>query len=79
MTRTIRNAVFSRVGIACAILLILLVFLLIPVATVVFVAFADGEGGVTFTHFVSFFGISLMRESFANSLIVSLASVIGAA
>ena len=79
MTRTIRNAVFSRVGIACAILLILLIFLLIPVATVVFVAFADGEGGVTFTHFVSFFGISLMRESFANSLIVSLASVIGAA
>ena len=79
MTRTIRNAVFSRVGIACVILLILLVFLLIPVATVVFVAFADGEGGVTFTHFVSFFGISLMRESFANSLIVSLASVIGAA
>ena len=79
MTRTIRNAVFSRVGIACAILLILLVFLLIPVATVVFVAFADGEGGVTFAHFASFFGISLMRESFANSLIVSLASVIGAA
>ncbi|MDH5537216.1 MAG: iron ABC transporter permease [Betaproteobacteria bacterium] len=54
----------------------LLTFLVIPVATVVYVAFADGAGGLTLSHFQSFFGISLMRESFWNSLYVAGMSVV---
>lgn len=51
------------------------VFLLWPIATVLYTAFADGQGGTTTAHFSAFFSLSLMRESFANSLIVALASV----
>ena len=63
-------------GLAAALItLFLLTFLIVPVANVVYVAFADGDGGVTLSHFGAFFGISLMQESFGNSLIVALASV----
>ncbi|HSE00412.1 MAG TPA: iron ABC transporter permease [Burkholderiales bacterium] len=53
----------------------LLVFLIVPVVTVVYVAFADGAGGVTLSHFGSFFSLSLMRESFWNSIYVGVWSV----
>lgn len=53
----------------------LIVFLIVPVVTVLYVAFADGAGGFTLSHFNSFFHISLMRESFWNSLYVGLWSV----
>ncbi len=46
-----------------------------PIATVLHTAFVDGEGSATTAHFSAFFSLSLMRESFANSLIVALASV----
>lgn len=63
-------------GLAAALItLFLLTFLIVPVANVVYVAFADGDGGITLSHFGAFFGISLMQESFGNSLIVALASV----
>ena len=63
-------------AIALLIAAFLLAFLVVPVATVVYVAFADGAGGLTLSHFQSFFGISLMRESFWNSLYVAGMSVV---
>ncbi len=60
---------------ALLIALFLLTFLVVPVLNVVYIAFADGSGGLTLSHFGAFFGISLMQESFWNSLIVAFASV----
>ena len=47
-----------------------------PVGTVIYVAFADPDGGFTLSHFSSFFQLSLMRESFWNSLYVATLSVV---
>ena len=52
------------------------VFLVWPVATVLYTAFADGQGGVTTGHIAAFLSISLMREAFVNSLIVASGSVV---
>ena len=60
---------------ALLIALFLLTFLVVPVLNVVYIAFADGSGGLTLSHFGAFFSISLMQESFWNSLIVAFASV----
>ena len=60
---------------ALSIALFLLTFLIVPVINVIYIAFNDGSGGLTFSHFGAFFGISLMQESFVNSLTVALASV----
>ncbi|MBN8481989.1 MAG: iron ABC transporter permease [Xanthomonadales bacterium] len=57
--------------VALAIAAFLVVFLIVPIGTVIHTAFADGQGGYTFAHFVAFNEISLMRESFANSLFVA--------
>ena len=72
-----RSAAFTWTQAAVALLIaaFLLVFLVVPVVTVVYVAFADGAGGVTLSHFGSFFSLSLMRESFWNSLYVGVWSV----
>ena len=51
-------------------------FLLVPVASVVYTAFSNEAGGFTLGHFGSFLQISLMRESFANSIYVALMSVL---
>ena len=61
--------------VALLIALFLLTFLIVPVANVIYIAFNDGSSGLTLSHFGAFFGISLMQESFWNSLIVALASV----
>ncbi len=56
--------------------LFLLVFLVIPVAKVIFVAFQDPHtGALTLVNFADFFNTSLFRESFFNSLYVALMSV----
>jgi iron(III) transport system permease protein len=65
-------------AIALAIAAFLLAFLVVPVASVVYSAFSTGAGGFTFGHFETFFGISLMRESFWNSLYVAGMSVLAA-
>ena len=62
-------------AIALAIAAILLVFLVLPVGTVVLSAFG-ADGHFTLHHFVTFFEQSLLRESFVNSLAVSLLSVL---
>lgn len=63
------------VGIVIAI--ILLAFLVIPVAQVIYVAFLDpNTGELTLVNFADFFNSSLFRESFANSFYVAAMSVV---
>ncbi len=68
----------GMIAIALAIAIFLAVFLISPVVSVVYTAFSDGHGGLTLSHFFAFFEISLMRESFANSLFVAGMTVLGA-
>ena len=63
------------VGITIALFLFL--FLAIPVAKVIFVAFQDpNTGNLTIINFVDFFNTSLFRESFFNSFYVASMSVV---
>src|SRR5512134_486932 len=64
------------VAVAIAIAAFLVAFLVVPVGVVVYTAFSNGAGGFTFGHFETFFQISLMRESFWNSLYVAGLSVV---
>jgi iron(III) transport system permease protein len=64
------------VALALAIAAFLVAFLVLPVASVIYTAFSGGDGQLTLGHFVSFFQISLMRESFWNSLYVAGMSVV---
>ena len=75
MNKIVRQFSLFQALTGLLIALFLLAFLVIPVLNVVYIAFADGNGGLTLSHFGAFFGISLMQESFWNSLIVALASV----
>ena len=75
MVKIARQFSVSQALVALSITLFLLAFLIVPALNVIYIAFADGRGGLTFSHFDSFFGISLMQESFWNSLLVALASV----
>ena len=64
-------------ALALFISLFLFVFLVVPVAKVVFVAFQDpNTGALTLVNFVDFFNTSLFQESFFNSLYVAGASVL---
>lgn len=65
--------------VAALVLAFLLVFMLVPVALVAYTAFVDETGGLTLGHFATFFGQSLLREAFFNSVFVALASVVFAA
>ncbi len=57
--------------------LFLVMFLVVPVAQVIFVAFQDpNTGALTIINFVDFFNTSLFRESFFNSFYVASMSVI---
>jgi iron(III) transport system permease protein len=69
-------ATFAQGAVALAIGLFLTLFLIVPVGMVIYVAFADGGGGFTLGHFKSFFQLSLMQESFWNSLYVAAMSVV---
>ncbi|MGE0611395.1 MAG: ABC transporter permease [Hyphomicrobiales bacterium] len=56
--------------------LFLLIFLIVPVCKVVYVAFQHpATGALTLVNFQDFFGTSLFQESFFNSLYVALMSV----
>ncbi|MBI2226414.1 MAG: iron ABC transporter permease, partial [Betaproteobacteria bacterium] len=65
-----------QAAVALLIAAFLIVFLIVPVGTVIYIAFADPDGGFTLSHFSSFFQLSLMRESFWNSLYVAALSVV---
>lgn len=57
--------------------LFLLVFLIIPVGKVIYVAFQDpNTGALTLINFIDFFNTSLFRESFVNSFYVASMSVV---
>ncbi len=62
--------------VALAIAVLLAAFLILPVGTVILTAFGSGSGSFTLAHFFTFFEQSLLRESFFNSLVVSLLSVL---
>ena len=75
MNKLVRHFSLLQALTAISIALFLLTFLIVPVLNVIYIAFADASGGLTLSHFGAFFGISLMQESFWNSLLVALASV----
>ncbi len=65
------------VALGLLIALFLLLFLVIPVCKVVFVAFQDpSTGALTLINFFDFFRSSLFRESFINSVYVASMSVL---
>lgn len=69
----------GQVLLALGILLFLVLFLVWPVATVVFVAFTEkGSGAFTLINFVDFAQTDLFVRSFANSFYVSAMAVVGA-
>jgi len=74
---SLRRGHWGTTGVAAALALFLLVFLIVPVLKVVFVAFLDPHtGGLTLVNFQDFFRTSLFRESFWNSLYVAGMSVV---
>src|SRR5689334_21818874 len=64
----------AAVGLVIAAFMV--VFLIVPVVNVVYIAFSDGAGGFTLSHFGAFFSLTLMRESFYNSLYVAGVTVL---
>ena len=70
-----RSSAVGQWALAGAVLAFLALFLLWPVAQVIYSAFVTETGAPTLGHFSNFFAQSLMVESFFNSLIVALASV----
>jgi iron(III) transport system permease protein len=66
----------AQAAVGAVIALFLVVFLVVPVATVIYVAVTNADGSYTLSHFGSFFQLTLMRESFYNSLIVGGMSVV---
>ncbi len=68
---------WGALGTGGFVLLVLLVFLVIPVAKVIYVAFQHPDtGAFTLVNFIDFFNTSLFRESFYNSLYVAAMSVV---
>ena len=67
---------WGRAAVAFAVALFLLVFLVVPVVRVVFVAFLDPRtGAFTLVNFADFFNTSLFLESFWNSIYVAVMAV----
>src|SRR5690349_19839476 len=74
-----RGATPGQIAAACAILAFLLCFLLIPVATVIWVAFTEqGTGAFTLVNFYDFANTELFRRSLWNSFYVSAMAVVWA-
>jgi iron(III) transport system permease protein len=61
---------------ALPVIAFILLFLVFPVASVLYTALADGQGGFTLGHIAAFLSISLMREAFVNSVIVATGAVL---
>ncbi|MBP7064020.1 MAG: iron ABC transporter permease [Ferrovibrio sp.] len=73
----LRGQAFALV-LAAGVGLFLLLFLLLPVLSVVLTAFRAADGSFTLVHFADFFRTSLFRESFFNSFYVAAMSVVWA-
>tara|TARA_R110001592_G_scaffold182501_1_gene425780 strand:- start:992 stop:2716 length:1725 start_codon:yes stop_codon:yes gene_type:complete len=64
-------------AVALSLALFLVVFLVVPVVKVIYVAFQDpNTGALTLINFVDFFNTSLFQESFFNSFYVASMSVV---
>ena len=63
---------FGQAAVALAIGAFLVTFLVVPVLMVIYIAFTNPDGSLTLAHFQGFFQLSLMRESFYNSLYVAV-------
>lgn len=73
------DATPGQMALALAIALFLGAFLVVPVVTVVYVAFTErGTGAFTLVNFYDFFATELFLRSFWNSIYVSLMSVVWA-
>jgi iron(III) transport system permease protein len=73
------SATPGQIALALGIAAFLLLFLVWPAATVIFVAFTEkGGGAFTLVNFVDFFRTDLFLRSFWNSLYVSAMAVAGA-
>src|SRR5690554_4762705 len=87
LTREKRGSIMTRLAavrdhpgqalLALLIAVFLLLFLFVPVGTVIYVVFIDrGTGAFTVMNFVDFFRTDLFMRSFWNSLYVSAMSVV---
>jgi iron(III) transport system permease protein len=73
--RRVSGLVLLMLGIAA----FLLIFLLVPAGTVIYVAFTEkGTGAFTLLNFADFFSNDLFKRSFVNSVYVSAMSVVWA-
>lgn len=73
--RRVSGLVLLMLGIAA----FLLIFLLVPAGTVIYVAFTEkGTGAFTLVNFADFFSNDLFKRSFVNSVYVSAMSVVWA-
>jgi len=73
----IRRGQWGAGAVALFLGLFLFVFLVVPVAKVIYVAFQDpNTGALTLINFIDFFNTSLFQESFVNSLYVATMSVV---
>lgn len=74
-----RRRVSGLVLLMLAIAAFLLLFLLIPAGTVIYVAFTEkGTGALTLVNFLDFFENDLFKRAFVNSVYVSAMSVVWA-
>ena len=74
---TVPRSHWGPAAVALSLALFLIVFLVVPVAKVIYVAFQDpNTGALTLINFVDFFNTSLFQESFFNSFYVASMSVV---
>ena len=66
----------GQYALGCVIALFLALTLIVPVATVIAVAFQDKAGAFTLVNFADFFGNELFQRSFANSVYVAVMTVV---
>jgi iron(III) transport system permease protein len=77
--RTAASATPGQIALGGFILLFLLLFLVLPVTNVIYVAFTErGTGAFTLLNFRDFFANDLFLRSFWNSIWVAVMTVIGA-
>jgi iron(III) transport system permease protein len=73
------SATPGQVALALAIVVFMLAFLVVPVTTVIYVAFTErGTGAFTLVNFRDFFATDLFMRSLWNSIWVALMTVVGA-
>lgn len=75
--RAVRTVKWGEVSLAACIVVFLMLFLIWPVATVIFVAFTEkGSGAFTLVNFLDFAQTDLFVRSFWNSLYASAMAVV---